>query len=61
MIMKKESNISSKNKKKKKSNMQKWWRRKSINSAITVACIAGGSKQYNEPQHYDEKNESLSN
>lgn len=41
--------------------MQKWWRGKSINSAITVACIAGGSKQYNEPQHYDEKNESLSN
>lgn len=60
MIMKKESNISSMNKK-KKSNMQKWWRGKSINSAITVACIAGGSKQYNEPQHYDEKNESLSN
>lgn len=43
-----------------KTGRQGWWREKSINTTITMACIAGGSKQNNEQQCYDEKKESLS-
>lgn len=43
-----------------KTGRQEWCSEKSISPTITVACIAGGSKQYNEQRRYDEKKESLS-